>query len=128
MEYQGSCHCGAIRFQFVAAPIQRGLRCNCSLCLRKGALMSPEIIPASEFYVTVEEEGMLGLYQFGSHRAKHYFCRRCGIYPFHETLRKADHYRVNLGCVDDLDVLALPVEVLDGRHLLPGVEGFSPDP
>lgn len=115
--YQGSCHCGAVRFSFEAEPIAKGLRCNCSLCARKGAMMSPEPIPREQLKIEAQE-GALGLYQFGQKRAKHYFCNRCGIYPFHETARKPGHFRVNLGCVDGLDPLALEADVFDGRHLL----------
>lgn len=59
----------------------------------------------------------LGLYQFDSRVAKHYFCRTCGIYPFHETLRKPGHYRVNLGCIDEIDTNNLDVAVFDGKSL-----------
>ena len=42
--YTGSCHCGAVRFAFKAPEIDKGLRCNCSLCRRKGALMSGFVV------------------------------------------------------------------------------------
>lgn len=61
--------------------------------------------------------GSLGLYQFDSKVAKHYFCTVCGIYPFHETLRKPGHYRVNLGCIDDVDTEQLDITLFDGRSL-----------
>lgn len=115
--YQGSCHCGAVRFSYDGEAIEHGLRCTCSICSRKGALMSPEAIPPERFRMQVDGDS-LGLYQFGQKTAKHYFCRHCGIYTFHETARVPGHFRVNLGCVDGLDSFALPVEVFDGRHLL----------
>ncbi|WP_018231462.1 GFA family protein [Thioalkalivibrio thiocyanodenitrificans] len=115
--YTGSCHCGAVRFSFEADPIQKGIRCNCSMCARKGALMSAEPMPLEKLNIEAPE-GALGLYQFGAKTAKHFFCNTCGIYPFHETARFAGHYRVNLGCVDGLDPLSLEVEIFDGKHLL----------
>jgi len=48
-EYQGSCHCGAVRFSYEGEPIERGLRCNCSICARKGAMMTAEVIPPEKF-------------------------------------------------------------------------------
>jgi len=117
MRYQGSCHCGAVRFAFEGDEITHGLRCNCSMCGRRGALMSPVPIPNDELQIEAEE-GMLGLYQFGAKTAKHYFCKRCGIYPFHETARKPGHMRVNLGCVDGIEPLELEAELFDGKHLL----------
>jgi hypothetical protein len=32
-------------------------------------------------------------------------------------MRKPGHYRINLGCVEGVDALALPVEVFDGASL-----------
>lgn len=116
-QYQGSCHCGAVRFSFSGEEISRGIRCNCSICIRKGAMMSPDPIPEAEFKIEAEE-GALGLYQFDSKIAKHYFCKHCGIYPFHETIRAPGHYRVNLGCVEGVDPLSLEFDVFDGKHLL----------
>jgi hypothetical protein len=116
-QYKGSCHCGAVTFSYEGEAITSGLRCNCSLCSRRGAMMSTEMIPAGRLNIEAAE-GALGLYQFGAGTAKHYFCTHCGIYPFHETARKAGHFRVNLGCVDGIDPFALEFEVFDGKHLL----------
>ena len=115
--YHGSCHCGAIRFSFESEPITKGIRCNCSICARKGAMMTPFVIAPDKFVINAEE-GALGLYQFGTKTAKHYFCTRCGIYPFHETSRIPDHFRVNLGCIDGVDPFSLDADVFDGKHLL----------
>lgn len=114
--YQGSCHCGAVRFTFRGPEIDKGLRCNCSLCRRKGALMSAFVVAPEEIEI-VAEPGALATYGFGSKVAKHHFCARCGIYPFHQTLRKPGHYRVNLGCVEGLDSTSLPFDVFDGASL-----------
>lgn len=116
MHYHGSCHCGAVGFSFEAEPIDKGLRCNCSLCSRKGAMMSPVPIPAGLFTIEADEEA-LGLYQFGAKTAAHYFCKQCGIYTFHVPGRFPGHYRVNLGCVEGLDPFALDAEVFDGQSL-----------
>jgi len=116
-KYQGSCHCGAIKFNFSGDPIDKGIRCNCSMCSRKGAMMTPEAIPPERFKIEAEE-GALGLYQFGAKTAKHYFCKRCGIYTFHETARAPGHFRANLGCVEGVDPFALEVDVFGGKHLL----------
>jgi hypothetical protein len=115
--YKGSCHCGAVRFSYQGETIEKGLRCNCSICERKGALMSSEIIAPEAMQIDAEE-GALGLYQFGDKVAKHYFCKRCGIYTFHQTIRKPGHYRVNLGCIEGVDPLTLAFDVFDGKHLL----------
>lgn len=63
-------------------------------------------------------------YQFGDKCMNHYFCRTCGISPFSTVASlppdyggaaKVGDYRVNLGCVESLDVLTLEIDVIDGR-------------
>ena len=114
--YQGSCHCGAIRFEFEAPEIDSGVRCNCSICRRKGIMMSSVLLSSETLRFEVDNDA-LGTYQFGSQVAKHHFCKKCGISPFHETLRAPGSYRVNLGCVDGVDSLSLPYELFDGASL-----------
>ncbi len=115
-EYKGSCHCGDISFSFKHEKFKNGLRCNCSICRRKGAVMSPFAIAPEELEIKVDNDA-LGLYQFDSKIAKHFFCKTCGIYPFHETMRVPGHYRVNLGCIDEIDTNDLKIEVFDGKSL-----------
>ncbi|MDH3388677.1 MAG: GFA family protein [Gammaproteobacteria bacterium] len=115
--YEGSCHCGAVRFSYDGDEITQGLRCTCSICRRKGALMSPEAIPVTDLKIDADPAD-LGLYEFDSKIAKHYFCRHCGIYTHNVTARFPDKCRVNLGCIDDLDTDGFEVLVFDGKNLL----------
>src|SRR5262249_57496985 len=101
--YHGSCHSGAVRSAFRSEPIVAGLRCNWSICIRKGAVLSVPYFPPED--IDVEGAEALGVYRFGDHMVNHYFCRTCGIYPFHDVTTKPGHYRVNLGCVDGVDPL-----------------------
>lgn len=64
-----------------------------------------------------KEKDSLGLYQFDTKVAKYFFCKNCGIYPFHETIRKPGNYRVNLGCIDGMDTNELKIEIFDGKSL-----------
>ena len=114
--YQGSCHCGEVTFTFSHEEIKSGLRCNCSICKRKGAVMSDFAIAPEELQI-IQSNGELGLYQFDSNIAKHYFCKTCGIYPFHETMRNPGYYRVNLGCIDEIDTNNIAIDVFDGKSL-----------
>lgn len=115
-EYKGNCHCGAISFSFKQKEIDKGLRCNCSICKRKGAVMSAFTLAPEEIEIGEKNEA-LSLYQFDSKVAKHYFCKFCGIYPFHQTMRKPGQYRVNLGCIDEIDTNAIEVELFDGKSI-----------
>jgi hypothetical protein len=74
--------------------------------------MSPAF-PGSDLRILSGEDA-LTLYQFNSKVARHYFCKHCGIYPFHQTRKDASQWRVNLGCLDGVDAYALPCGVADG--------------
>jgi hypothetical protein len=121
--YSGSCHCGAVRFTFKSEQITTGCRCNCSICIRRGAVMSPRYIPADDFEQLCGKES-LTLYQFGDKDVSHYFCKTCGISPFSVVTglpatyagpAKLNDRRVNLGCIDGLDSLGLEINLIDGR-------------
>jgi hypothetical protein len=112
--FKGSCHCGAVKFE-VRTALEPAARCNCSLCRRKGALMSPMF--AGQNLTILEGEEALTLYQFNTGTAKHYFCKHCGIYPFHQTRKDPLQWRVNLGCLEGVDPYGLAHSVSDGASL-----------
>jgi hypothetical protein len=87
--------------------------------------MSANYLRSSEVEVDEGSEH-LARYQFGDKDMNHFFCRTCGIAPFstvaslppgYSGQAKVGDYRINLGCVADLDVLSLPIEIMDGRAL-----------
>ena len=112
--YDGSCHCGAVRFRFEDEPITRGCRCNCSLCIRRGAVVSARYYSPEQFELVSGREA-LTLYLWGDLMMNHYFCATCGVFPFSAVIETPGRYRVNLGCVEGIDPLALEIDVLDGR-------------
>ena len=112
--HHGSCHCGTVTFE-VDTPVTPAVRCNCSMCKRKGALMSPFFETSKLRILTGKDD--LTTYQFNTHVAKHYFCRHCGIYPFHQTRKDPNLWRVNLGCLEGVDAYALEASVADGASL-----------
>ena len=114
LTYQGHCHCGAVRFSFRSEEIRRGCRCNCSICVRKGTIMSTRYYPPADFEWLAGAEAV-SVHRFGDRLVNHYFCRTCGIHPFHDASTNPGHFRVNLGCVEGLDCLALPIDLLDGK-------------
>lgn len=121
LDYHGSCHCGAVDFYFQAQVITEGLRCNCSICSKKGAVMSVFALAPSELTITAAS-GVLATYEFAKGVAKHHFCSSCGIYTFHQTASQPGYYRINLGCLDEVDTSVLAVRVFNGRDL-PGASG-----
>ncbi len=111
--YCGRCHCGAVRFE-ARTTLSPAVRCNCSFCRRRGAVMAN--VQAEDFRLLAGEDA-LGLYQWNTRIAKHYFCKRCGIYPFHRPRMRPEIYRVNVGCLDGVDPYAIEVTVQDGAAL-----------
>ncbi len=113
-KYEGRCHCGRVRFSFQSDEITTGKRCNCSICVRKGAVMSSGYFPAGDFELLSGKDEMSD-YRWGDHDVNHLFCKQCGIYPYHGDDKQG--YRVNLGCVDAIDPFALEITVIDGRAM-----------
>ena len=101
---QGSCHCGAVRFE-IHSDFPELTTCDCSICRRKNALM----VKVHETHFTLlAGDDALTAYQFHSHTATHYFCRPCGIYPFHRKRVTPDHYGINVFCLDGFDATGIP--------------------
>ncbi|MDQ3341395.1 MAG: GFA family protein [Myxococcota bacterium] len=94
MIYEGSCHCGAIRFR-VETDQREVLDCNCSICAKKGLLHL--IVPESAFTLVA---GAPATYTFGTHTAKHHFCGTCGAHPFYRPRSHPDAWDVNARCLD----------------------------
>lgn len=117
---EGSCHCGGIRFR-LDAPIEEFTTCDCSLCEMRAALMMK--VPEAALAITAGED-LLSLYQWNTHRARHYFCSRCGIYVFHRKRAAPDHFGVNVRCLHDVALDAAPVRATEGANMT--VE--APDP
>lgn len=111
MRATGGCHCGAIRFEVDLPEPLVALDCNCSICTKKGFLHV--IVDKSAFRAT-DEESLLATYTFGTHVAKHHFCKRCGIHPFYVPRSHPDSIDVNLRALDTAPPAT--IEPFDGRH------------
>lgn len=108
-----TCHCGAVEIELT---LPRGLeeirRCNCSMCRRRGAIVASVSLDRLKI---LKGEDALGLYQFGTMTAKHFFCSRCGIYTHHQRRSNPTQYGFNVACLEGVDPYQLQdVPVLDG--------------
>lgn len=121
--WSGSCHCGAVRFR-VEAEIEELTHCDCSLCRRKGALMAK--VPEKGLVIEAGEDH-LALYQWNTGIARHWFCRTCGIYPFHRKRAAPAFYGVNVGCLESFDVAAYPYRLADGLTMSVRSAGARPE-
>jgi len=109
----GSCHCGGIRFTVAHDPVEL-TTCDCSLCVKRNALK----VKVPEAALRMEQgHELLALYEWNSKRAKHHFCRVCGIYVFHRKRAAPDHFGVNIFCLDGFDLGSLPVKATEGVQM-----------
>ena len=109
------CHCGAVEAKINAPDkLEKFLRCNCSLCKRKGAVMA--MVKNEDFKITKGTD-KLKLYQFHTKVAKHYFCSICGIYTHHNPRSNPAMTGFNLGCVDEIDTFDIEdIAINDGYN------------
>ena len=114
--FSGSCHCGAVQFEIHNQSEFQGLmRCDCSLCLRKGAIMATALL---DDFVITKGEDKLSLYQWNTKIAKHYFCSICGIYTHHQRRRRPEEYGFNVGCIEGVELASLgEIPLTDGKDL-----------
>ena len=111
---KGQCHCGAVRFEVTLnGGIASARRCDCSLCLMRGAVAVSAARDAIRIMAGADN---LALYQFGSRVAEHHFCRTCGIYTHHRRRSNPDEIGVNLACLEGQTPLLAEVIVNDGRN------------
>ena len=98
--YNGSCSCSKVTFE-VKTELTRISKCNCSICTKKGILH--HVVDQNQFNL-ISGKDSLSLYQFGTMRAKHYFCKHCGIHLFNNPRTYPEKVSVNVNCLDDYDL------------------------
>jgi hypothetical protein len=111
--YRGRCHCGAVEFE-IETDFPELTTCDCSICRRKTALMVK--VHESRFRLLSGEDSLTA-YRFHTMTASHFFCRKCGIYPFHRKRVTPDHLGVNVFCLDDFDPAGIPVRPTAGASM-----------
>jgi hypothetical protein len=115
MSHEGSCHCGRIGFS-VEGEIDKLLDCNCSICMKRGALLW--FVPRNQLSLRTPEEH-LATYTFNTGKIQHRFCPVCGCAPFAETsdAKGRPMAAINARCLDEVDVAAFDRVPFDGRSL-----------
>ncbi|MCV2402479.1 GFA family protein [Marinomonas sp. C2222] len=112
-EYFGSCHCGEVQFKIIT-DFPELTTCDCSICIRKNALM----VKVHESHFTlIKGESFLSEYQFHTKTAHHYFCKQCGIYPFHRKRVTPDNYGINVYCLENVNPDGIPVRATVGKGM-----------
>jgi hypothetical protein len=114
--YQGTCHCGHLKFSVDLDLEKGGTRCNCTICT-KTASTNATVKPAQ--FTALTDESTLGHYAWGTKMATRYFCPHCGVHAYgrgHLEQMGGDFVSVNLNCLDGVDHGTLALGYWDGRH------------
>lgn len=112
-EYSGSCHCGEIKFT-IKSDLAELTTCDCSICSLKNALMVK--VHESDFTL-LQGEKFLSEYQFHTNTARHFFCSKCGIYPFHRKRVTPDNFGINIFCLKGFNPEGIPVRATIGAEM-----------
>lgn len=111
--YQGSCHCGAVKYAVAIDLDQPVVTCNCSMCGRAGTMLA--FVPETAFKLQ-QGDKHLASYKFNKQVVDHVFCKTCGIKSFARgvgqdgTLTAA----INVRCLEGVDLSKLKTHQYDG--------------
>ena len=111
-----SCHCGEVKAEVKLSEngFEKLIRCNCSICKRKGYIMTPV---GPENFKIIEGEEILKLYQFKTKTAKHFFCSNCGIYTHTNPRSNPKMFMVNVACIEGVKPFELEnIIINDGEN------------
>uniref|UniRef100_A0A7N0TEP8 CENP-V/GFA domain-containing protein n=1 Tax=Kalanchoe fedtschenkoi TaxID=63787 RepID=A0A7N0TEP8_KALFE len=98
--HNGGCHCRKVRWQVKASDSVLAWKCNCSDCTMRGNI----------HFI------FLTTYTFGTHTAKHIFCKVCGITSFYIPRSNPDGVAVTFRCVDPGTIKHVEIRCFDGKN------------
>uniref|UniRef100_A0A2P2INR4 CENP-V/GFA domain-containing protein n=1 Tax=Rhizophora mucronata TaxID=61149 RepID=A0A2P2INR4_RHIMU len=112
--HSGGCHCRSVRWRVQAPSSVVAWKCNCSDCSMRGNIHF--IVPSKKFELLGDSKQFLTTYTFGTHTAKHTFCKICGITSFYIPRSNPDGIAVTCACVDPGTLTHVEIRQSDGRN------------
>lgn len=108
----GSCHCGSVRLEVARSP-GHIIKCNCSICVRLGALW-PHY--ESALVKIAGHPQNTSSYVWGQATLRTIRCNTCGCVTHWEAItpNAGAEVGVNMNNFDQDIVLGIPVKVFDG--------------
>jgi len=108
----GSCHCGAVTWQFEGVP-ESATACNCTVCRRYGALWAYDYEGEG-----IKVSGPTQAYARGGGSLAFHFCPVCACVAYWRALEKGPDGRrriaVNLRLTEPEPVAQVPIDHFDG--------------
>ncbi|KAK8531776.1 hypothetical protein V6N13_131135 [Hibiscus sabdariffa] len=112
--HSGGCHCRKVRWHVRAPTSVIAWKCNCSDCSMRGNIHF--VVPRGRFELLGDSEEFLTTYTFGTHTAKHTFCKVCGITSFYTPRSNPDGIAVTLSCLDPGTLSHAEIRHADGKN------------
>ena len=112
-KHKGACHCGGVRFHFytkISGDIT-AWDCNCSICNMKKNVHT--VVPSKNFEL-IQGEDLLTTYTFNTHKAKHMFCKICGVQAFYIPRSNPDGYAITMACIDPSTLGTVVIKKFNG--------------
>ncbi|KAI8540932.1 hypothetical protein RHMOL_Rhmol08G0023200 [Rhododendron molle] len=111
--HNGGCHCRSVRWRVQSPSSVVAWQCNCSDCSMRGN--THFIVPSERFELLGDSEQFITTYTFGTHTAKHTFCKVCGITSFYTPRSNPDGVAVTFRCVDPGTLTHVEIKQFDGQ-------------
>lgn len=112
--HKGGCHCGKVRWEAKGSSSVNATICNCSDCSMRGNVNFT--IPRKDFKLIGNSENYIKTYTFGTHTAKHTFCKVCGITSFYVPRSDPNGVALTVKCVDHGTLKHIEIKHVDGRN------------
>jgi len=102
-----------VRFE-VTADLSKVYSCNCSICVKRGALWA--FVPPESFARRAGAEALVD-YQFNKRVIHHLFCGQCGVGSFSQGIAPSgkEMVAINVRCLDGVDLSAVTLTLVDGK-------------
>ncbi|KAM1061137.1 hypothetical protein FF1_025666 [Malus domestica] len=112
--HEGGCHCKNVRWRVKAPSNVVATSCNCSNCSMRGTIAF--VVPAEGFKLWGDFEQFLTTNTFGTHTAKHMFCKVCGITSFYYQRENPDGVTITFRCVDPRTLTCVEIKYFDRKN------------
>ncbi|KAI3747527.1 hypothetical protein L6452_09997 [Arctium lappa] len=112
--HNGGCHCRNVRWRVRSPASVVAWNCNCSDCGMRGN--THFVVPFERFELLGDSEKFLTTYTFGTHTAKHTFCKVCGITSFYTPRSNPDGIAITYKCVDSGTLTHVEIKHFDGLN------------